>query len=494
MRRALVSLPGPLLGITAGEPLDLRALAGHGLTVTRTCLDGRERAPTPDPVDEAALERFGKFLDRHTSAGLRTVLTLRLDASADVRLVGRQARLAARVARRFAGHRAVAAWLVVAPGATAAWAQLVIQGLRAGGATQPVSVDEVPALADWVRPRVYPAGDNRIREHLRAAFRCELAAGSGKPVVLEFGGGSGSHHCRQVLHNSLLGGAGGWLAGLDQVAPHRCARAPTDVGIVVPSYLDTPGPAVEEAYVAWRGAGTPPGLIRDGDRIPGDCLLYALPSTRQLTTAGWRRLGALAHAGATVYVSSFDGAVDRLCGVRHQLRYGLVDPVGAEVLRLTLRDDLGNLTAGTELRFPAGGDPARRGYLPVEPVEARVLATDQADRPALLHRTVGAGAVILCCYPLEAMAGAGDTWRLYTALAHAAGAHPVVRVDEPRVLADCLDRDDGTRFVWLVSQAPAPVTVTPRTHTGTPLCDLRSGTRMSTVELPPFGVRVLRAC
>jgi len=290
---------------------------------------------------------------------------------------------------------------------------------------------------------------------------------------------------------------------------------------VIPSHVDTPYPftdarerpvalaAIEQAYVACREAGTPPGLIRESQHIDGDCLLYLLPSTKHLTAPGWRRLEELAHAGATVYVSYFAGGTDnqrgpwyagvnRLFGVRHQLRYGLVDPIVADTVLLTLRDDLGNLTAGTELRFATGVNPLLRAYLPVEPIEAQVLATDQADRPALLHRTVGAGAVIFCCYPLEAMASATpavnpeDTWRLYAALAHAAGAHPLVRVDDPRVLVDCLDRDDGIRFVWLVSQAGTPVTVTPRTHTGMPLCDLRSGAQVSTVELPPYGVRVLR--
>ncbi|HKS99255.1 MAG TPA: beta-mannosidase, partial [Rugosimonospora sp.] len=313
----------------------------------------------------------------------------------------------------------------------------------------------------------------------------------------------------------------GFRAVLDEVAVHQCTRAPADVCIVLPSHVDSGYPfteplerpvalgAAEQAYVACREAGTPPGLARESQGIGADCLLYLLPSLKQLTTSGWRRLEQLAYGGATVYVSYFAGVTDnqrgpwyadadRMFGVRHQLRYGLLDPVEPGPVRLTLRDDLGNLTAGTELSFATGTDPARRAYLPVEPIEAQVLATDQAGRPALLHRSVGAGAVMFCCYPLEAMAAAApavnpeDTWRLYAALGHAAGAHPVVRVDQPEVLVDCLDRDDGTRFVWLVSQASTPVAVTPRTQTGLPLRDLWSGALVSTVELPPFGVRVLR--
>jgi endo-1,4-beta-mannosidase len=638
MRRALALLPNqttrPLLGVNfwsrAGGPRmwtrydeatvskELQVLSDHGLTVTRSFFFWPDLMPDPYDMDEDVLTRFGNFLELHSSLGLRTVPTLLVghmsgenwdppwrggrDLYTDVWLVSRQAWLAEQLARRFGTHPAVAGWLVSnemplyggpgTPESVTAWAQLVIQGLRAGGAAQPVSLgdgawtvevtgvqsgyrlaDLVP-LIDWVGPHVYPMGDDPVRQHLRAAFLCELAGSAGKPVLLEEFGASTDfvseehlgHYYRQVLHNSLLGGATGWIAWnntdfddladeapyrhhpfemhfgvtdsggepksalhemasfravLDDVEPHRCVRAPAAVGIIVGSHVDTPYPftdprerpvalaAIEQAYVACREAGTPPGLIRESQHINEDCLLYLLPSTKQLTAPGWRRLEELAYDGATVYVSYFAGAtdnqrgpwyagVDRLFGIRHQLRYGLLDPIGAGTVRLTLRDDLGNLTAGTDLHFATGDNPALRAYLPVEPIEAQVLATDQADRPALLHRTVGSGAVIFCCYPLEAMAAATprvnpeDTWRLYAALGHAAGVHPVVRVDDPRVLVDCLDRDDGLRFVWLVSQADTPLTVTPRTHTGRPLCDLRSGFVVSTVELPPFGVRVLR--
>jgi hypothetical protein len=67
-----------------------------------------------------------------------------------------------------------------------------------------------------------------------------------------------------------------------------------------------------------------------------------------------------------------------------------------------------------------------------------------------------------------------------------------VEVGEPRVLVDCLERSDGQRFVWLISQSDAPLTVTPRAGSGLPLHDLDTGAEISIVELAPYGVHVLR--
>jgi hypothetical protein len=264
--------------------------------------------------------------------------------------------------------------------------------------------------------------------------------------------------------------------------------------------------AVEQAYIAAREAGVPAGLIRESEGISPDCRLYLLPSTKQLTGPGWRRLEELARSGATVYTSYCAGGgvdqrgpwyagVDRLFGVRHRLRYGLVDRVAAETVVLTVEREFGGLRPGARLEFVTGSNPHVRGYLPVEPVDAEVLATDQDGRPALVRRSVGTGAMVLCTYPVEAMAAATpevnpeQSWRLYAALAAEAGVTPPVRVGDPRVLVDCLDRDDGARFVWLVSQSPEPLTVTPEPT----LSDVDTGVAVTSVALPPYGVRVLRA-
>jgi endo-1,4-beta-mannosidase len=59
-------------GVVAGE---LATLAASGMNLTRSFCFWPDFMPEPDRLDEAVLERFGDFLDRHTEAGMGTVPT-----------------------------------------------------------------------------------------------------------------------------------------------------------------------------------------------------------------------------------------------------------------------------------------------------------------------------------------------------------------------------------------------------------------------------------
>jgi endo-1,4-beta-mannosidase len=396
---------------------ELRVLRDHGMNLTRSFCYWPDFMPAPDRLDEEVLGRFGDFLDRHLEAGMRTVPTFLVghmsgenwdpawrqgrDLYGDVWMVARQAWFIRELAGRFAGHAAIAGWLISNEmplyGGTAstetvtAWAELVVQAVRAGGAGQPVSIGDgawgiemsgvdngfsVRALAgliDFVGPHVYRMEDDLVRQHLAAAFVCELAGFAGLPVVLEEFGvttdfTSAEHAChyyRQVLHNTLLAGATGWIAwnntDFDDLAdqdPYRhhpfemhfgltdatgvpkphlaevrafaelleridiagCARPPAEAALVVPSYLERAYPftapqdrtfvfdAVEQAYVAAREADLQVGLERELDGLRPGHRLYLVPSTKQLTAPGWRALERFAHDGAVVYVSYSGGA------------------------------------------------------------------------------------------------------------------------------------------------------------------------------------------
>ena len=105
--------------------------------------------------------------------------------------------------------------------------------------------------------------------------------------------------------------------------------------------------------------------------------------------------------------------------------------------------------------------------------------------------------MVLSTYPLEHLAAScgrvnpEQTWRLYAALADLAGVQPEVTVS-PEVLVDGLVHQDGRRFLCLVSEGDAPLTVRPRLTAGSQLIPLGGGDPVEEVELAPSGERVLQ--
>lgn len=405
---------------------ELQVLADHGLTMTRSFLYWPDLHPEPGVVDQEMLGNFVDFLDRHGALGLRTVPTFIVghmsgqnwdpvwrgdrDLYADVWLVGRQAWFAGQVVRRCATHPAVAGWLLsnempiygrppheqrpVAPREqVAAWVQLLVDAVRAAGGTQPVStgdgtwgpemtgvdngfsVRDIAPMVDFLGPHVYRMETDIVRQHLAAAFVCDLAGFAGRPVVLEEFGVStafvsdenAAHYYRQVLHNSLLAGATGWIAWnntdyddladqppyshhpfemyfgitdrtgvaktpllelqrfralLERIDVTHCHRRDSTATLVVPAYVETAFPfttpadrtaplrSLQQAYVAARESDLPVAFSREVDGIADDARLVIAPSIKALTAPTWRRLRELAEAGATVYVSYFAGDHD----------------------------------------------------------------------------------------------------------------------------------------------------------------------------------------
>jgi endo-1,4-beta-mannosidase len=447
-------------------------------------------------------------------------------------------------------------------------------GIEVRGVENGFRLADSARLCDFLGPHVYPLGDDQIRQHYAAAWECELASTFGKPVVLEeFGVSSdfaadrhAARYYRHVLHNSLLAGATGWIAWnntdftlpdqepyfhkafeqnfgltdvtgqpkptlremgsfratLTAVGAERCARADSDVALVVPAYLDTAFPfaapddrtttakALAQAYVSARLADLPPALARESDGIGADARLYLLPSVKQLLAPTPSVLERLAREGACVYLSYSAGEnawhrgpsygrLNELFGVIHQLDVGLGDPVEDEVAEFTFTRDFGGLARGSALRFRVAGNGHGRAFLPVEVPPgggAEVVATDAHGRPALLARAAGTGSLVLCTYPVELMAAntpavnPDDTVSLYRALAAHAGAAQPVSADDPRVACDALVRDDGARFAILVSHAAEAVTVKPALAGDARLASLAGEEVDGAVTLPSFGVSV----
>jgi endo-1,4-beta-mannosidase len=565
---------------------ELATLAQHGLNMTRSFCYWPDFVPEAGTLDPEVLVRFRDFLDAHAEAGLGTVPTFIVghmsgenwdpswrqgrDLYRDVWLVAQQAWFAGEVARRFADHPAVVGWLVSnemplyggsAPRETvASWAQLVVQAVRAAGATQPISLGDgawgvevsgndngyslrdLAPLVDFVGPHVYPMEDDQLRQFLTAALVCELCGGFGKPVVLEEFGLSSDFaaddhaavYYRQLLHTTLLAGARGWIAwnncdfddlrdedpyrhhvfelhfgltdrdgrpkpqlaeleGFSRLVRGLAARGwqpvKGEVAVVVPEHLERELPftspeyrhdirsSLLQSYAAAREADLPVALVRERDGLAGCAKLYLAPSTKLLTAPGLDRLRLLAQEGAVVYLSYFAGStamqrgpwltwLEEIFGVRHRLRYGLVDPIDDEQVVFEFVEPFGDLPAGTVLSFRAAGTASGRAFLPVETAGARVVAVDGHGRPALLRHELGKGSTILCTYPLEQMAAASPrinpeaTWRIYSALAEEAGVSRPVRVDDPRVLTGLI-RSGAAGVALFVNWCDEPLEVSP---------------------------------
>jgi endo-1,4-beta-mannosidase len=402
---------------------ELRTMRDHGVTLTRSFLYWPDFMPEESTLDPAMLERFDDFLERHAALGMHTVPTFLVghmsgqnwdpawrdgrDVFADASFVAQQEWYVRETTARWKDHPAVAGWLLtnevpiyadwpsrgigtLDAATVTSWANTLVGAVRSAGATQPVSIGDgawgvetsgadngfrirdLAPLVDFHGPHVYNMETDAVRQHLGAAFVCELLDIGGKPVILEeFGLTSdyvseenAAHYYRQILHNSLLAGATGWIAwnntdydALEEQEPYshhpfemhfgitdsegrpkeqlrevkrftevlrrtdaaRLHRPPARAAIVVSSFLERMYPFTQpddrtsvavntrQAYVAAREADLGVGLAREADGLPDDCALYLLPSAKQLTAPGWTRLRALAESGATVYASYFAG-------------------------------------------------------------------------------------------------------------------------------------------------------------------------------------------
>ena len=248
-------------------------------------------------------------------------------------------------------------------------------GIEISGKDTGFSVADSARLCDFIGPHVYPVGTDQVRQHYAAAWACELATTFGRPVILEeFGVSSdfasdenAAHYYRQVLHNSLLAGATGWLGwcnsdydDLIHQDPYRhhafelhfgltdsrgvpkpqleemkafadilnaadiahCERADSETALIVPAYLDTSFPFTEpgdrtylaqtlhQAYVSARLADLAPALTRESGGVTDGARLYLLPSAKHLLSPTCYDLERLAAGGATVYASYSPGDND----------------------------------------------------------------------------------------------------------------------------------------------------------------------------------------
>ena len=303
---------------------------------------------------------------------------------------------------------------------------------------------------------------------------------------------------------------------VNEIAASGWERVAGEAALVVPEHFEREFPFTDDAfrrdlgadlrqaYVAAREADLPIELVRERDGLPATARLYLVPCAKLLTAPGIERLRELAEAGSTVYLSYFAGSstnqrgpwlawLGEIFGVRHRLRYGLVDSIVEDEVVFEFVEDFGDLRAGTRLAFPVAGEPSARAYLPVDPAGAEIVAIDRHGRPALLRHAYGSGYTVLCTYPIEHMAARvpsvnpENTWQVYSALAALAGVSRPVRVNDPRVLVGAIRPRLGAETFLFVNCSGETIALEPILEDGVELL-LES----EPLVLEPFGVVTLR--
>ena len=214
------------------------------------------------------------------------------------------------------------------------------------------------------------------------------------------------------------------VGGLDDTG---WAPVAGEVAIVVPEHLEQAlvfttvdyrkdiRDNLRQAYIAAREADLPVSLVRERDGLGQGAKLFLLPSAKLLMAPTARRLVELAEGGATVYLSYFAGSapsqigpwvpwLGQLFGIRHRLRYGLVDPIEDDEVVFSFVEALGDLAAGDELGFKvAGSESAAHSCRWRPPVQPFSPSTRTGAR---LSSADGSEPVPWCCAPTRP-----STWR-----------------------------------------------------------------------------------
>ena len=356
---------------------ELRVLHEHGLTMTRSFFYWPDFMPAPDTIDEGACDRYRDFLDAHREVGMGTIPTFIVghmsgenwdpswrhgrDLYTDVWMVARQAWYITELTRRFHDHPAVIGWLIsneipIYGGEgdeeiISAWALLMVGAVRAGGGHQPVSLGDgawgvettghdsgfssltYGELVDFIGPHVYRMENDRLRQHLKAAFVCELAQVAGKPVIMEEFGlssdfvsarGSASYY-RQLLHSTLTAGASGWVAwnntDFDDLREQRpYSHHPFEMHFGITDAAGAPKPPLEELRIfSEELAGTDLAGLRRAPTATGIIVPSCLTARYPFTTEEERAL--IVDASEQAYVAAKEA--DLAPGIVHEPEDGL---------------------------------------------------------------------------------------------------------------------------------------------------------------------------
>lgn len=214
-------------------------------------------------------------------------------------------------------------------------------------------------------------------------------------------------------------------------------------------------------------------------------LLPAISGPTAIPRRVWNDLLDRVRRGAVLYVSLADAVLP-----------AFTETAGMELLSRAPRATPGEmrlgqtrlpLLRGDEMRFRSSG--------------AQVLASDERSEPVFWSHACGRGRIFVCTAPIETQladtprafegADAPPFWRLYAAVADAAGRKRAVVLEDTRVALTEHDLLGGKRVVVAVNHSAETIKAKPRLASGWKLeADYRSAA-VATDALPPGAAIVL---
>ena len=219
-------------------------------------------------------------------------------------------------------------------------------------------------------------------------------------------------------------------------------------------------------FILSRRAGFKADFPREyGDWQSRPMLLLPSPLTStennliHVHTDFWEKARRYVAKGGALYASlSSDAAIpgmEGLFGAR------LVDHAPVTEVTLRIVASFGDLKPGDTIRYSAPSGSFQHWVALLDPRGGKVVAVDQAGRPALVSNTLGAGKTLLCAYPLESYLAAKpsafetseDTHRIYRAFRDWAGVRPLFQTDQPSVEVVAL-KGSNRGFAVVVNHSP----------------------------------------
>jgi len=223
-------------------------------------------------------------------------------------------------------------------------------------------------------------------------------------------------------------------------------------------------------YILTRRAGLKADFPREYDswrQRPAIFVPSPLTSTEtnlvHVHTDFWNKAREYVERGGFLYASlSADAAIpamEQIFGAR------LEDHALAGEVTIRVVESFGGLKPGDTFRYSAGSS-ARQWAATLALRGGKVIAVDQAGRPALVAHSAGSGKTLLCSYPIESYLASQPcafdsdraTHRIYRAFCDWTGLRPLFETDSPSVEVSSLTGTDRG-YAVLANHSDRPLRV-----------------------------------